>query len=244
MGDADDAIKKSDWSLAETKITEAMRLEPANPTNVLLLSNLGMVQFNAGRDEDALTTLTNAHLMAPASVTVLQNRAHVYTALGRTDEAYSDYSRILSLDSTMVDSRFYRTMISLSRNDIKAAQTDIEMLKRIAADNRQTLLAEATLHIHTGHYTEAIPLLNRLIEKESDSALYGSRALCYLMTGQLGDASNDIAHGLEKSPTEGELYLYRALLNKMRYRQADAEADGRRAIELGIDPDRVHTLLK
>ncbi len=63
------------------------------------------------------------------------------------------------------------------------------------------------------------------------------------MTSQLGDAAEDIASGLELDPLDGELYLYRALLNKMRYRQDDAEADGRQAIKLGIKENIVKSLI-
>lgn len=73
---------------------------------------------------------------------------------------------------------------------------------------------------------------------------YGARAYCNLMTNHLQEASDDIAAALELTPDDGELYLYRAALNKMRFRPADATADAKKAIELGIDPRRALPLME
>ena len=66
----------------------------------------------------------------------------------------------------------------------------------------------------------------------------------YLLTDQLGEAASDIAEGLAIDPNDAELYLYRAYLNKLRYSNADAQADLKRAIELGVDPQRAEMLKK
>ena len=78
-----------------------MRLEPSNPGNIMLMSNLGIVQYNSGKDSLALVTLTQAHDIAPRSVTILGNRARVLMAMGRFEEARADYSAIVEADSTM-----------------------------------------------------------------------------------------------------------------------------------------------
>ena len=241
---ADKAIKDGEWSNAEAIILEAMRLEPANPSNILLMSNLGMTQFYAGRDSVALSTLNAAHAMAPASVTVLQNRARVLTEMSRTHEALRDYSHALSLDSTLVESRFYRAMLSLQEGDTSTVESDLKILKRISPDTRLTLLAEATYQSMTGHLREAITAYTKLIAQDSEARFLSARAACYLGTGQLAEASEDIRLTLEKDPTDGETYLYRAILNKMRYRQKDAEEDGMRAIQLGIPAERVKALIR
>ena len=45
---ADEAVRKQDWNRAEELLREAMRSEPSNPQNVMLLSNVGMFQFYRG----------------------------------------------------------------------------------------------------------------------------------------------------------------------------------------------------
>ena len=75
VGDADKAIAAGKWDEAEQLLVKAMRLEPANPFNVLLMSNVGMMQFNQGKDSLALATLNTAHEIAPASITILGNES-------------------------------------------------------------------------------------------------------------------------------------------------------------------------
>lgn len=234
MGEADKAIADGEWSRAEEKLLEALRSQPGNPSNVLLMSNLGMVRYHAGRTDEAITTLTDAHYMAPTSVTVLQNRGRVYAETGRTEEACADYAAVMRLDSTLVEPAFYHAMLSLELNRPDSTAADVERLRRIAPDDRLTDLAEATLHISLGDYAGAIPAYVRLINKEKQAGYYAARALCYLMTQQLGEAAADIASGLELDPADGDLYLYRAMLNKMRFRLEDAKADAERAVSLGV----------
>ncbi len=244
MGEADKAIAGDDWNLAEQKLLEALRLMPANPVNILLLSNLGMIRFHAGKTDEAIATLTDAHTMAPASVTILQNRARIYAEIGRDKDAINDYASIIALDSTLVEPLFYHAMLSINAGDLLSADTDVTRLKTISSNDRLTYLADATLALHTGLYAQAISPLSHLIDTDPTAGYYASRSLCRLMLGQLQEASDDIARGLEIDPVDSELYIYRALLNKMRYRPEDAKSDARRAIELGADATRVNTLIQ
>lgn len=243
MGDADKAIADGKWTEAENCLRQALRLDPANPSNVLLLSNLGMIQFYDGRDDEAIATLTDAHRIAPASVTVLMNRARVYTATGHTVLAEKDYSRVIALDSTLTEPRFYRAMILLDSGNIDAARADIDTLAAIDPTGRLTNVAQATFLIANADYKNAIPHLSIAIKAHPDASYYGSRALCYLYENDPAAAADDIARGLELDPTDGELYLYRALLNKMRYRPDDAKDDAEKAIRYGVNPLTVKKLL-
>ena len=241
---ADDAIKDSHWLDAEEYIVSAMRAEPANPGNILLMSNLGMVRFNAGKDSLALQTLNDAHIIAPISVTVLQNRARVLLSMNKVNEAYQDFSTVLNLDSTLTETRFYRSMLSLELGFDSICTNDIEYLEHNAPKNRFTNLAAATYYRLTNNYTKAIPYLSRLIETEKHAEHYAARAMCEMMTGDLNSAAIDIAEAISLDPSDGDLYLQRAILHKMRFRPNDANADGQRAIELGVPSDKVRSILK
>lgn len=243
-GEADKAIAENRWQDAEKHLLEALRLEPGNPSNVLLMSNLGIVRFSMGQDSLALTTLNDAHTMAPASVTVLSNRARVLTAMGRENDAYLDYTLILELDSTVIEPRFYRGMMALHAGDIVTAEYDFSKLKELSPNSSITAIGLASLYSSTGRYDEAIKQYSKLIEHEPSADYYSGRAACYLMTQQLNEASQDIASGLKMRPDDGELFMYRAYLNKLRYRNDDSISDARKAIELGIDPVRIATLLQ
>lgn len=243
VDEASAASRKGEWSRADTLLCRAMEMQPGLPTNILLLSNLGMIRFYAGNDSLAIATLTDAHLQAPHSVTILQNRAKVLSYTGRHDQAYDDYTAIIHLDSTVVEPHFHRAILSLRRSDIATATHDIDRLKALAPASPLTLEAEAYLNFAQNQYAPALSLLNPLIEKSPTPDLMAVASFCHLMLGNLAEASDLIGRGLQSEPTHAELHLYRALLNKMRFRPDDARTDAIRAIQLGVSAERAEALI-
>ena len=243
VGEADKACADGKWIEAEKALMEAMHSEPDNPTNILLLSNLGIIRYNMGEDSMAIATLNEAHRIAPSSVTILSNRAKVLAANGREDAAYRDYDLILNLDSLELSARLPHCLFALRRHDFRTAKTDFEFMQRNFPDKIETEIAGASFLSGTGEFESAIPYYTRILKERKDYEYYGGRAYCYLITGAIQEASDDINTAISLEPQDGELYLYRAALNKMRYRPADAEADARRAVELGVGKERATQFL-
>lgn len=240
---ADKAIEEADWWRAEELLTEAMQAEPANTGNIMLLSNLGMIRYYMGRDSLALATLDDAHRIAPRSTAILANRATVLTSMGRTAEAMADYDAIIEVDSTATEARYKRGLLRLRSADIKGAEADMTAVDSIAPGSREADTGMAVLLTAKGDFAQSAVRYGHVIQSDPQPEFYAARAFCYLMTDRLAEASDDISSGLALDPAEGELYLYRAILNKMRYRTDDAEADARRAVELGVDPRRVAAVI-
>lgn len=243
IGDADKAISESRWDDAIGLLDQAMRENPDNPSNVLLLSNTGMLNYYAGRDSIALERLDLAHRMSPASVTVLCNRARVLTSLGDIDAALADYDRATALDSTAIEPYYYRGLIYLAARDTADADADLSRLERLAPDNMMTHEALAIYHSDGGRYAEAIPHYNVLLDNAPTARLYAERAICRLRTGDYGTASQDIALGLELDENCADLYAARALYYRLCYREDDAMADLRRAIDHGASQAWLKELL-
>lgn len=240
---ADKEIKKGNWAEAEQLYREAIRLEPENPQNVLLTANIGMLQYYDDRGHEAITTLTRAHEQAPVSVTILMNRAKVYTALEMRDEARADYRRVCRLDTLMAEPHYYLSLLAIEQADTTEALRQADTLARLQPDSYYTHMARATILLTAGKIKEALPHLTKVIELEPDASNYGRRALCYLIEGDLGGAADDIAAGLAIDPTSGELYLYRAMLNKMRFRPDDARADADKAVLYGVPAEQVKSFM-
>ena len=230
-GDADIAIAEGRWQDAADAIEKAMALRPGNPSNILLMSNLGIVYYNLGKDSLAIATLDKAHQLAPKSVTVLMNRADVLLSMQREQEAYQDLSTIIALDSTLVTPLYHRALLALRRGDKTRALADCNRLKEIAPENIETFIANGSYYSAVEQWIDAIPYYTTAIEIQPSSQLYCARAVCYLMLQRLGEASADITSGLELNPDDKELYLYRAYLNKMRYLTDDARRDLLKALQ-------------
>ena len=57
-----ECIESEDWTGAEKALIGALRVQPANPQNALLLSNLGTIQRKMGKNDEALKSYTNAEI--------------------------------------------------------------------------------------------------------------------------------------------------------------------------------------
>lgn len=240
---AEVAISKEDWVQAELYLTDAIQYNKSNPANVILLSNLALIQFQQGKDSTALQSINDAIKIMP-NTTTLSNRAKILKAMGRIDEAYADYETIINLDSTLIEPRYMHGLIALSKSDLTTAQYDFLKLEQIAPENNITIKGLAFFYFYTHQYEKAIPYYNKLIPLDNSAENYCNRATCYLITNNLQDASSDISEALKSYPNNGELYLLRAWLNKLYYQYDDAKADAKRATELGISADRINAVLQ
>ncbi len=243
---ADSLMKIQSWQAASVAYRQALRSEPGNGLNPLLMCNLGMCLNEAGDVNAAIETLSDARRMMPRSVTAALNRAQVFRSAGLYDEAYGDLSDALELDSTLVEPRLLRGMIALRTDSIESARRDFMFLSNMEGDEAHIAAAtgNSLLYMALGEYLNAIPPLSTLIEKTPTDVDWRSRrALCRILTGDPAGASEDIAEAMRYSPENAELYLYRAMLDKLRFRNEEAKYDSRHAITLGLDPDHVEAML-
>ena len=79
------AIEGDSLTQAQEYIRQALRLEPSNPNNALLFSNLGTIQRRQGQYELALESYQLALNLSPMSVPILMNHATLSLELGRYD---------------------------------------------------------------------------------------------------------------------------------------------------------------
>lgn len=240
---ADSAINARDWAKAESLLIATMDLKPGDPSNVLLMSNLGIVRQQLGNYQGAIDALSAANVLAPASVTVLSNRARLYISLGEKDKAIKDYERVIQLDSTLVEPYFYRGMIAFSRGDIVQTDKDFARIKRMAPDHDYNLIAQATVATATGRNADAVDYYKRLIDREPASEYYSGLIENYIAMGEYNQAGETIGEAMHLYPLDPDFYIARAVLNKRRYMIDEAKADARKAVELGADPDNVNAIL-
>ncbi|MCM1028590.1 MAG: tetratricopeptide repeat protein [Pseudoflavonifractor sp.] len=244
---ADSLMNAEQWTLAAEAYQTAMRLEPANGLNPLLMCNMGMCLNEAGDVEGAIVALSHARSMMPRSSAAALRRAQVFRGAGLDDEAYADLSDAIAIDSTLVEARLLRGIMALRRDSIPRAQTDFLALS--ALPGKEATIGAATgfalLYMAIGDYAQAIPPLSTLIENDpSDPDWRGRRALCRILSADPSGASEDLAEAMRSDPENAELFLYRAMLDRLRLRHEEAKYDSRHAITLGLDPDYVDQMMK
>lgn len=244
MGEAEKAIADHNYEEATARLIDALGVDPANPANMILKTNLGMVYSELGRDSLAIATLDDVISKAPRMTVALLNRGRLNLKTDRTDAAMADFSRVLEIDSLNAEALYFRGMMSLYGGDRESAETDFNTLKSSQPENPRTYRALSTLYSMTGREHQAAEYFRKLIELEPAPEYYAALAGCYLTLEDLSEASSIIAEGLKLYPIDPELYYYRAWLNRERFRYDDARDDAAKAIRYGASREKVEALFK
>ena len=162
---------------AENYIRQALKLEPANPHNALLFSNLGTIQRRQRDYDQALESYTYALNIAPRAVPILLNRATLNLEMGRNEQARVDYSLVQDLEKDNREALLMRAYIYVTQRDLKFARADHERLLKLDPQNYNARLGLATLEQKDGNLQKALEILNKmLVEDPQDAALYVARA--------------------------------------------------------------------
>jgi len=207
------------------------------------LSNIATIQRRQGRLDEALRNYSMAIDLTPNAVTLLLNRAALYTQMGNIALAQADYERVMALDDRDVESRYNHGMLALNTGDAKTAESDFEDILRISPNSGLAKQGQGYVHKHAGNYEKAAECFSEVINVKPSSTLLANRADCYLSTKRLNDASVDIATALELDPDDPYIYVLRAKLNKLRYNRTDMERDIKLAVAHGLDEIEVKGLI-
>lgn len=242
MGEAEKAIANEDYEEAAARLIDAIGLKPGNPSNLILMSNLGMVYSCLDRDSLAIATLDEVNRQAPKMTAAMLNRARIKLKINDSDGAYEDFCKIIELDSMNTDARYFRGMMALYGGKKDIAEGDFKILEQKQPTRVKTYAALGTLYSMTGREREAVKYLSKLIEVDPNPEFYATLAGCYLVLEELSDASTVISEGLKLYGHDPELYYYRAWLNRDRFRLDEAHEDAKLAIIYGASPDRVNAL--
>lgn len=240
-----ESIEKDSFALAEDLLVQAMRLEPSNPHNAMLFSNLGLVQRRLGRYEDALQSYTYALNIAPKAVPILLDRAALYMEKGMTDRAYIDYCEALDVDKVNKEALLMRAYIYVIRRDYKTARMDYDRLLEIDPQSYSGRLGLATLDQKEGKLGEALELINKLlIENQEDATLYVARADVEREMGHIELALVDLDNAVRLSPSMVDAYLLRGDIYLIQKKKTLARSDFEKAISLGIPQADLYEKLK
>lgn len=244
-GRAIDCIERDSLAQAEKLLTEALKLEPKNPHNALLFSNLGLVQRRLGRYEEAVDSYSYALNIAPLAVPILLNRAALYLELGMQQKAYVDYCQVMDVDKNNVEALSMRAYIYVTRRDFKAARMDYDRLLELDPQNYSGRLGLATLEQKEGRHRQALDLLNKLIaENDADAALLVARAGVERDMTHEDLALIDLEQAIRLAPSSPDAYLLRGDIYLAQKKKGLAESDFKKAISLGVPPSELHEQLK
>lgn len=232
---ADRYIRQERWADAERVIVKALRHEPANKSNYLLWSNLGLVRTELKDYDGALQAYDIGLASAPKSTMLLSNRARTYLAKGDRKAAMTDLDAALQNDSTLQWPRKMRGLLKVANGDVKGATADFEYYKEKFGDDASVSEAMGDIANMRGDTEGAIEDYKEAYRLSKEADLLEKMLITSLMAGRLDKEEEDLAEGIRKFPRNGTLYLLRAMLNKSRYQTQAMEKDLATAKSLGVD---------
>lgn len=239
-----DYIDAKEYAAAEQSLKEAMRKEPANKGNILLLSNLGTIQRALGKPEEALISYNAALSQYPQATALLMNRAALYCEIDSLDLAMRDYNVILSLDADNIQALDQRALLYLSQKNLLAAESDFEHILEIQPKNLKAKSSLAFAQKSRGDWEAAEAAYTDLIyENKNISDLYVNRAECYLQLKKLGRAQDDLQKAEKLGYDDAFLYILKGQLALQQFDKLVAKQNFEKALEEGANKEVIEQFL-
>jgi tetratricopeptide (TPR) repeat protein len=236
----------SKWQAAEETLKAAMRLEPANPLNFALLSNLGTLQRRQGKQDEAMISYTASLSQHPDDELIIINRAELYTEMNETEKAINDYNMLLMKFPEHEKALYNRGLLYIKTGEFLLAEADFEHIIDKYSNTFLGRFGYAILEKARGSYDESENIFNYLIEKYPNNVrVLEERAELYLLTKRNARAMADLnkIFTTVKEPS-AEMYMLRGRVKFAQYEKESAALDFKKAAELGYDRETVDKLLK
>lgn len=237
---------RGDLPAAEEALKAAMHAEPANKNNFALLSNLGTIQRQQGKTDEALVSYTAALSLQPKNKLILSNRAELYIEMGETEKALSDYQALLLLDPLDLDAYYRRGMLYIEMKDYMLADEDFEKIMSIDKESEQGRFGFALLDKARGNYEDSEAVFSYLIEKSrTPLQYYEERAELYFLMKKNARAMADLNKIFaETNDVPAHLYVLRGKIKLAQFEKESAAIDFKKALELGYDKAVIDELIK
>lgn len=239
---ADYYMSRSRWLDAEKFITAALRMEPANPANHLLWSNLGIVRRNRHDLKGSIEAFDIGLARAPRSTVLLSNRAYTHIEAGNDSEALLDLSTALDVDSLLELPRLARATILLNSGITGKAISDFSFLIRHNPKNPEALAGLAQCHAAEGNLPLASEVMAKACAIAPDEDFLFLSILYDIESGSTLKAADTLREALTLFPRSGKIYALRAKLHQMNYQHSEADAALKMAREFGADPHLIQQL--
>lgn len=248
----EDYINQSfDWldtdslTQAETALKQALRLEPGNPSNGMLLLNLGTIQRRMGKLQEAEDSYTIGLGFMPRNATLLNSRAQLYAEREKYDLAIADYTELIYQDDKNEELLYQRALCRLMNADTLGARLDLEQINQFNPNSAKSRLGMCYVYKAQHMWREAAELLDPLIERNPRNAsLRRERAEVYYLSGRMGAALDDIMQSINLDPRDPYSYVLRA---QIRYAKGDKEyarRDLNQALDLGLKTEEAGDLVQ
>lgn len=240
-----DYLDQDSLPQAEEALKKALRMEPGNPGNGMVLLNMGTIQRQLGRSKDAEESYTIGLAFMPKNRSLLLSRAKLYAELEKYPEAIEDYTEIIYQEPENEDALYERALCRLMNNDTLGARIDLEQISNFNPNSAKARLGMACVYKAEQMWREAAELYDALIERNPRSAsLYRDRAEVFYFSNRFGAAMDDINKSIDINPHDPYSYVLRAQIRYVRGDREYARRDLNQALDLGLKPEEASDLVQ
>ena len=232
---ADYYIGKQMWTDAENMIIKALKHEPANKSNFVLWSNLGIVRENQENFQGAVEAYTIGLSSAPKSTVLLTNRARAFLALDKPMLALQDLETALATDSTLQWPIKMRGLILATIGKNEEALKSLLSYEEKFGDDFAVSEVLGDIYAGKSDYEKSAQAYRKALDMQDDEQLLNKALLTAYAYGKLDEWEERIRDGIKNHPRDAILYLLRAMLNKQKYQTDAYESDLKTALDLGVD---------
>ena len=230
---------------AEEALREALRIEPGNPGNGMLLLNLGTIQRRQGKLKEAEESYTIGLAFLPNNLSLLNSRAQLFAEMEKYPDAINDYTEVIYHEPENENAYYERALCKLMNQDTLGARLDLEQIDRFNPNSAKSRLGMAYVYKAQQMWREASELYDALIERNPRNAsLLRERAEVFYFSNRMGAALDDVNKSIDYDPRDPYSYLLRA---QIRYAKGDREfarRDLNQALELGLNKEEVSDLIE
>lgn len=239
-----DYTRKDSLRLAEDLFKKALKMDPKNPRNALLFSNLGTVQKRMGKTDEAIESYSLALNITPYATAILLNRAALYMEQGLLDKAYLDYCNVIDLIPEEQEARLFRAYIYMQRRQYSEARIDYNVILNKDLKNKSARLGLVMLDEKEGRVTRALDALNLLVsDYPQDVSLLLMRANLEVDQQQWELALLDMEEAIRIDDRNAESYLMKGNICLELGKKSEARSAFEKAVSLGISRTEVQDKL-
>jgi tetratricopeptide (TPR) repeat protein len=231
------SVERNQLDSAEFYLKAVLKNDPTGQLNPFLLNNLGTIQRQLGKYDEALLSYSAALGQHPQNVVFLENRALLFAEMGNAGNAIMDYSALLEVKPDDQETLYQRGLLYLQLKNSDKAESDFRRMLELNPDGLYARMGFASLAKLRGDYPEAEKIYNYLLDKEPENAgLYAGRAELYLLMEKPGKASSDATQAIRFSLKEDPyLYVIRYRAKMMLHDKKSALEDWEKARNLGYE---------
>lgn len=243
--DALDYTDAREFAAAEQSYKAALRTEPANPGNSMLLMNLGTIQRYLKKYDEALISYNLVVQKYPTLSHILKNRALLYCEMNRYDDALKDYSTIILHNSEDIEALYERALIYITLKKLDEADGDFKKILTFDKDNYKGRFGTALILKRKGEWEEAEQVYSDLIyEYKRQGELYANRAEVYFYLKKLRNMKEDLDKAINYGYNDTSVYILKGQYQLAQYDKEAAKKEFIKAKEMGADENLVNDFLR